>query len=388
MGAVEHLKTLCCLGLKPESAMIAVTPLLHEIIPHGWARIWQMAPDATCTRGYGEHPETGLIFRERLWTFAKDPTSPVSLLFGPAFRAGGIGWLLHLQGRGWLDRAWYREIEAPLDSCWILDAMVGDGGRTLAGINLTRPRSARPFTADDVVRLDRLRPWLAHAFRRSNSGNASQKDEAPLSMAGAPVRSGLMILTADAKRVLQTPSVEPLLHVITGEPLNNRRYVPVRDNLPAPVLKLLRQITGAANGTSNAPPRMQIPTAYGVLTLDAKWLMPAGTLPEDAARDPKSCLIAATIDLHEHPIAHAARALRESGATPAQTKVGIQLVLGKPKSVIADELGIQLSSVMATTKKLYQNLDVHNSAQLATKIWLERDEAGLNRLGIPESPGF
>ena len=30
MGAVEHLKTLCCLGLKPESAMIAVTPLLHE----------------------------------------------------------------------------------------------------------------------------------------------------------------------------------------------------------------------------------------------------------------------------------------------------------------------------------------------------------------------
>jgi hypothetical protein len=36
MGAVEHLKTLCCLGLPPESAMIAVAPVLHEIIPHGW----------------------------------------------------------------------------------------------------------------------------------------------------------------------------------------------------------------------------------------------------------------------------------------------------------------------------------------------------------------
>jgi hypothetical protein len=36
MGEVEHLKTLCCLGLTPESAMIAVTPLLHEIkeLPH------------------------------------------------------------------------------------------------------------------------------------------------------------------------------------------------------------------------------------------------------------------------------------------------------------------------------------------------------------------
>jgi hypothetical protein len=29
MGTVEHLKTLSCLGLKPESAMIAVTPLLR-----------------------------------------------------------------------------------------------------------------------------------------------------------------------------------------------------------------------------------------------------------------------------------------------------------------------------------------------------------------------
>ena len=167
MGAVEHLKTLCCLGLPPESAMIAVVPLLHEIIPHGWTRFMLFAPDATVTGGYGENPETAALFRERLWTFAKDPWSPASLTFGPAFRAVGIGWLLHLQGRGWLESRHYREMEAPLDSCWLLDALVGDGGRSIAAIHLTRPRSARPFTADDVQRLDQLRPWLAHAFRRS-----------------------------------------------------------------------------------------------------------------------------------------------------------------------------------------------------------------------------
>ena len=149
---------------------------------------------------------------------------------------------------------------------------------------------------------------------------------------------------------------------------------PRRDRLPAPILKLLRRIAGAANSTSNTPPRMQIPTAYGILTLEAKWLLPAGTLPEDAARDPKACLISMTIELCEHPIAHAARVLRESGATPAQAKVGIHLALGKPKPVIADELGIQLSSVMATTKKLYQNLDVHNSAELGTRIWLDQKQ--------------
>ena len=77
-----------------------------------------------------------------------------------------------------------------------------------------------------------------------------------------------------------------------------------------------------------------------------------------------------TIELHEHAIAHAARILRESGATPAQVKVGIQLAMGKTKSVIADELGIQRSSVEGMTKKLYQTLDVHNSAELGTKVWL------------------
>jgi hypothetical protein len=167
MGAVEHLKTLCCLGLKPESAMIAVTPLLHEIIPHGWSRIWLFEPDATISSTFGENPLAAALFRERLWTFAKDPSSPVALILGPAFRAVGIGWGLHLQGRGYLESRYYREMESPLDSCWVLDAMVGDGGRSIAGVHLTRPRSARPFQVDEVQRLDRLRPWLAHALRRS-----------------------------------------------------------------------------------------------------------------------------------------------------------------------------------------------------------------------------
>jgi hypothetical protein len=92
VGAVEHLKTLCCLGLPPESAMIAVTPLLHEIIPHGWTGIALLEPDATMSSStYGEHPGTVPLYRERLWKFADDPTSPLSLWL-PGFRVVGIGW--------------------------------------------------------------------------------------------------------------------------------------------------------------------------------------------------------------------------------------------------------------------------------------------------------
>ncbi len=124
---------------------------------------------------------------------------------------------------------------------------------------------------------------------------------------------------------------------------------------------------------------------YGVL--EAKWLGPAGSIPGDVAKDPKACLVAVTIELREHAIAHAARVLRESGATPAQMKVGIQLALGKAKPVIADELGIQFSSVDDLTRKLYQTLDVHNAAELSTKIWLGEHKPRRVRIcGAPGNP--
>jgi DNA-binding CsgD family transcriptional regulator len=371
MGAVEHLKTLCCLGLPPESAMVAVTPLLHEIIPHGETRLALLEPNATVSSTYAENPGTGRLYREHWWRHMRDPSALCSL-WAPSFRAAGIGWTLHRQGQGYFETAYYRELEAPLDSCWLLDAMIGDGGRSIAFVALWRPRSARPFNVDDVQRLDRLRPWFAHAFRRGPLGGALPEERDLLGPASTPLMGGEMILTSDAKVMFQTPSLEHLLRILAGEPGNYTHYVPVRDMLPSPILKLLRQITGAANGTSSTPPRMQVSTAYGVLTLEAKWLMPAGALAEDAARDPKACLISVMIELREHAIAHAARVLRESGATPAQTKVGIHLALGKPKPVIAGELGIQLSSVSDHTKMLYQTLDVRNSTELATKIWLDQ----------------
>lgn len=206
-----------------------------------------------------------------------------------------------------------------------------------------------------------------------------------MTTAGPTVLSGQLIVAPEARLVYQTSGLEFLLRIMERAPANLMRHMPVRDSLPAPVLKLLRRITGAANGTSSAPPRMQISTAYGVVTLEAKWLMSAGTLPADAARDPKGCLIAVTIELREHAIAHAARMLRERGATPSQTKVGIHLALGKTKPVIANELGIQFSTVRALTYSLYQTLDVHNSSELGAKIWLgqkqEEERQSLRRAG-------
>jgi DNA-binding CsgD family transcriptional regulator len=368
MGAVEHLKTLCCLGLPPESAMIAVVPLLHEILPHGWCRICLMEPDGTISGRYVEHPGADLLFRERLWKFLEDPSALASIA-ASAVGVVGIGWTLHIQGRGYLDTAYYREMEAPVDSCWILDAMIGDDGHTIACMQLTRPRSARPFTSDDVGRIDLLRPWLAHALRRQPP-KAIDAEMLPIPRVGAPVLGGEMITTSDGRLVYETSSVSLLRAVVDGDSWHQDHPTTTRrSDIPLPARKLVRRLADTAHGEVRRPPRLQLATAYGTVALEAKWLVPVDADPQDVARDPNGCLVSVRIDLYQHPIAHAARMLREAGVTPAQVKVGVRLAMGKTKPEIARELGIRPSSVADQVKKLYQQLDVHNSTELGREVW-------------------
>ncbi len=377
MGAIEHLKTLCCLGLPPESAMIGVVPLVHEIIPHGWSRMALLDSDGAIANGYSEHPELSDLYQQHMWRFLDQPSSPMSMWMR-GFRAGAIGWTLHMQGRGWMDNSWYREMEAPVDSCWILDAMIGNGERTTAFLCLTRPRSARPFNVDDLRRLDPLRPWLGHAFRSSPLENVSKEVEPSFCTQAPPVLSGQMILTTKARTVFQSAGLEHVFEIIAGDRADYSRSSLSRSPLPPPILELVRRIVGAANGGPAKPPRMLISNAYGMITLEAKWLMPPREAPADVAKDPKSCLISVSIELREHAVAHAARILRVSGATPTQLKVGIQLALGKSKPTIATELGLKHSTVADLARKLYQTLDVHNSTELGTRLWLARPQILFN----------
>jgi DNA-binding CsgD family transcriptional regulator len=372
MGALEHLKTFCCLGLPPESALPGLQSLLHEIIPHGWSHVFLCEPDATVGACISDNPASSALFRDRLCHFVDDPSAPITL-WDPAFRAVGIGWTLHRQGRGWFNNAWYREIEAPLDSCWLLDAMIGDCGQTIAGVVLRRPRSARPFTSDDVERLDRIRPWLGHALGRARRNHPSFAEEPLFSMPGATVRSGQIIITSTGRLVMQTPGIELLLRILTGEPADYTHCQPQRDRVPSPIPKLVESLVAAADGNCGDPPRMMISCAFGVLALEAKWLIPVGSVARDVAEDPRGCLIVVAIELREHAVAYAARMLRESGATPAQVKVGVQLALGRSKNMIAQDLGLQASSVADQTKKLYQRLDIHSAAELGLKLWVAPD---------------
>ena len=147
-----------------------------------------------------------------------DDPSALCSLWLPMVHNVAIGWSLHRQNGAYLETGYFREVESVFDSCWVLDSMIGDGGQTIGFVHFTRPRSARPFTSDEVQRLDLLRPWLAHALRRPASNDAPQEDEARTNTSGRIERSGQLIATADARLVHQTASVEFLLRILGGGP--------------------------------------------------------------------------------------------------------------------------------------------------------------------------
>ena len=63
-------------------------------------------------------------------------------------------------------------------------------------------------------------------------------------------------------------------------------------------------------------------------------------------------------------------------------RVGVHLALGKPKPVIAKELGIKLSSVEDAARKLYERLDIHTAGELGTLLWTADSDTLAARVSV------
>jgi DNA-binding CsgD family transcriptional regulator len=367
---VEHFKTLCCLGLPPHQALIAIASGVRDVIPAGWTRIGIFDEHGAITSGYAEHGDFPAIAVSRYPHFMENDPGSIAALMIPAWRAAGIGWTLHRQNADYLQGGYYDEIERPLDACWLLDAFVHDGTRSIVGLTLSRPRGAKPFRSEDVVLLDSLRPWIAHAFRERIDAAPVVENGHLEQVAVSPLHKGTVVLDASGQVLFRTGGAAQLFMMLSGAMEQIRRnhgrsYI----ETPAIVHRVVRDLVGATLGDGGVPPRARVKTAWGTIALEAVWLAPAGVSAADIVANRDGAQIAVNLELREHAIVHAARVLRLSGASPAQVRIGVLLAAGKSKPAIAQELGVKPSTVTDATRKLYGRLDVRNAAELGMRLW-------------------
>jgi DNA-binding CsgD family transcriptional regulator len=369
---IAWFRTLCSLGLPRQAALVAIARGLHEVIPSGWNRIGLVDDAARRGPGFAEHPEYLPLAGERMPSLASSPGS-IASLHEEAVRRNAVGATLHAQNAAYLDSAYFREFERELDACWLLDAIIRDGGRTVAGLMLSRPRSARPFGQDEVARLELVRPWIAHALREDPTVPESGPNVVDLRgprFAGTPTVHATLTADARGSVLFRSPGADYLLNLAeSGTDPRGGAAAPRHQRLPSRVAELVRRLAAGAAGAVASTPRTRIHTPWGLLVVDAHWLTPVGADALDSARDALGLPVAIRLALHEDAWSHAARRLRDCGVPPAQVRVGVLLASGYSQPEIARRLGVAPSSVTDAVRKLYVRLDVHNAAELGTALW-------------------
>ena len=345
---------------------MAVAVGLRDVIPAGWTRICLHDERGAVTSGYAEHGAFPAIYLERFQHFAKTQPASIAGLLLPAWRAAGIGWTLQKQNADYLQSAYYHEIERVVDACWLLDAIVHDGTRSIVSLMLTRPRAAKPFRSEDVVLLDRVRPWIAHAFRDRRARAPRDQEH---SMAGEALHKATVIASAAGTILFRSAESEQLFMMLNGvsEKLGKHSGA-YHSETPITVRKVIRDLVTAATGHGTSPPSANVATHWGLISVEAVWLTPTGASARDMVANHDAMQVAVTIELRQHALPYIARVLRNSGVTPRQVRVGVLLATGMTKPAIAQELGIKPSSVMDATRKIYERLEVRNAAQLGMKF--------------------
>jgi DNA-binding CsgD family transcriptional regulator len=371
---VKHFRTLCSLGLPPEAALIAIAQAICEIVPASWARIGFNNAQALPTIFYGAHPDFLGRFIRDFDRFYRDPNALLSTL-PRVWPRPVVGATLHLQNADYLDSAYYREFERPLDSCWLLDAILDHEGTSIGSMALSRPRAGRPFVAADAARLDSVRPWIAYAMRHG----PAPASEDPQSFATRPSRRATLVLDCAGGVQFESAGCGLMFYILGGSPEVWR--CAGRLPLPAVVQRLIQRLKGVANGEATAPPSVAVSTSWGLVTVEAHWLITPGAPSSDVARDPHSMSIAVQFEYREPAAIQAARILRENGASPTQVHVGVMLALGKSKPEIARALAVQLSSVEDAVRKLYSRLAVSNVVEFGASLWLSPDRGA--KVGKP-----
>lgn len=370
--SIEQFKVLCCLGLPAGQALTAVASAVREVIPASWTRIGLFDEHGAVTAAYAENGDFPALAVARYDHFARLEPLSIAALMLPAWRAAGVGWTLHRQNAKYLNSGYYDEIEKPCDACWLLDAFVHDGTRSIVGLTLARPRSAAPFRSDDVALLDSLRPWIAHAFRdRVAQVPVDHENGAPEPVAGDSLQTATVVVDASGKILFRTRGAAQLLMMLSGslERIGTGSGQSLSADAPGAVQRVVRDLMGAIRGNGLAPPRTHVRTVWGTVALEASWLAPTWTSAADLFENHDQMKIAVNMELREHGFVYAARVLRARGASPVQVRIGVLLASGKTKPQISQELGIKPSSVMDATRKLYSRMEVRNSAELGMRLW-------------------
>ena len=222
-------------------------------------------------------------------------------------------------------------------------------------LTINRPQGEADFNSAELDTLQRLLPFMTHAFKDSDF---------PVSNSWMDAESGLILFDANGRIMHMDEIAEKILDYALERRQQNRPHwrVPRIDPLLPDILKTMTMnLHAIASGKANAePPHIRRCNRWGHFEFRGRCL-PA------MCSDTDPIFVATVQRLVPLPLKLALN-LKRHTLSVREAQVALAEALGETHAKIAQKLYISERTVIGHTRKIYDKLEVTNRTELLTKL--------------------
>ena len=351
---IGHVRRLCASGLPIQDFVPELLRELHAIAPSHSNAIMLSNRQFDIVGGYGEDP----AFFEVLPKYVRDYHDKLALEVMPPFstfmrHAPTVTNALRVVGdRRRLERSsWYGEIVHPLGWRNLNYVKVFSGNRPIALIMQGMDERRKKITAREGLALTKLAPFIAHAMTAPATAPENNVDDDDV---------GILVVDADGRVQHVNAAAKAMLlwDMPALRRTSQRRGGPVI--LPGYLLKIIRDLkaaSGKGDDLGDAPSHQHRST-WGTVACRAQWLQ---SQSENGA-------ILVTLNRQVPLDVSVLRRIQRLNLPARQADTCYCLARGMNTAAIAHYLGLSIDAVNWHKRQIYFRLDVHNAAQLVSKL--------------------
>jgi DNA-binding CsgD family transcriptional regulator len=357
--AEARFKQLCCLDLAGESVIPALLTELHILVPYYWARVFLIDESGRITNSYDEHPDAHLSAEVYWQEFHGRPGRELGGTFPDVIRTQiGVSDFEETLGRQKIGLNSFRRSDfynliyrtTGIDLFLRLIVREGGRGRPLGVVTMHRALGEDRWTPEEKRKLGELEPFFAHAMTTRGKVDALVESG----------RNGLVVADRAGKVISFSAQGGQLLFLAMHDRVASNNTLAPSIILPPQVVKLCRDLSRIfADDPTASAPTYHHENVWGGFQFRAHWL---------DRSDPDSGLIGVTVN-HKEPLR--VRLVRRIGEFPLngrEAEVCLHMANGASNDAIADRLGISKHTAIAHGRWIYNKLDVHNRAELVSKL--------------------
>lgn len=355
--AKAYFRQLCHLGLPEQTVVPALLKTLHHIVPsYANSFMWSDARGRVCNTlvenlsevepilpVYFNHYEQ-LREREVRIDCAELLQSHQGVLFHEE--------TLRVSSRDYLRHPFYNEIMRPSGNDQPLSFILRGEGRPLGLGMLGRRVGEATFSHADKRTLQSLLPHFAHAL-------SAPVQPAALADSG---REGFAIVDRTGGVLHLSPNAEHWIYLARHPVISRRGRPRGKIDFDTVVARLLQRLRCENSG---APPVWEDTNAWGGFAFRAYWLDAA---EPGAQKDGSGPAVLISIRYREPVALKLLRRLQDFPLSPRQREVALWLAQGVTLRAIGRRLHISERTAAAHTRGIYDKLDIHNRAELASRL--------------------